>query len=281
MPDRSAPTIRIAAMSDSHIRTSSILRPEALASIEGIADVLVVAGDITDSGRIPEVQMAADALSASTVPVFAVLGNHDRRGLRRMAMRKIFKDAGVELLDGEFRVLELENGQTVAIAGVTGTGGGFGGNGVEPGHAGRLTRALMAKSRREATRLDRILSEMDEAAADVSVVLTHFAPTVTTLGDEPALKYWMLGNALLGKVIDDHRIDLAVHGHAHLGSPVGTTPGGTPVRNVAVPDLGHIVVYHVGPGQHVELAAGPLPGIVEAPIEPVLPEALAEPDLAR
>jgi Icc-related predicted phosphoesterase len=30
-------------------------------------------------------------------------------------------------------------------------------------------------------------------------------------------------------------VDLHVHGHAHLGSEQGMTPGGVPVRNVALP----------------------------------------------
>ncbi len=263
MPDRSPDIVRVAALSDTHIRTSSLARPEAFAGLGEIADVLLVAGDITDGGRIPEVEIAALAFADAPVPVFAVLGNHDRRGLRRMAMRKLLMAVGVDILDGEFRTLDLPNGARIAISGTTGTGGGFGGDAGPTARAARLARAVMAKSRREATRLDRVLDDVETRGADVHLLLTHFAPTVETLGHEPALKYWMLGNALLGNVIDDHRVDLAVHGHAHLGNPIGATPGGTPVRNVAVPDLGGIVVYHVGPGQQVTHVAGPLPGVVE------------------
>ncbi|HWE26510.1 MAG TPA: metallophosphoesterase, partial [Polyangia bacterium] len=38
-------------------------------------------------------------------------------------------------------------------------------------------------------------------------------------------------------VIDDNNVQLAIHGHAHKGSERGITPGGTPVRNVAMPVL--------------------------------------------
>jgi Icc-related predicted phosphoesterase len=272
--------IRVAALSDTHIRASAVVRRDALAWLEGAADVLVVAGDLTESGRIPEVEVVARALSRSPVPVYAVLGNHDRRGLRRMAMRKVLHDGGADLLDGEFRTLDLPTGGRIAIAGTTGTGGGFGGEPAEPGPAGKLARALMAKSRREVARLHRVLSEMERGGADVSLVLTHFSPTASTLGMEPPLKYWMLGNAGLGRVIDAHRIDLAIHGHAHLGSPEGTTPGGTPVRNVAVPTLGNVLLYHVGPGQRVEHAGGPCPGIVEPVADPGQFEQEPEPNMA-
>ena len=52
--------------------------------------------------------------------------------------------------------------------------------------------------------------------------------------------HWMLGNCELGVVLDRWRPDLAVHGHAHLGNLRGQTPGGVPVRNVAMPVVGNI-----------------------------------------
>jgi Icc-related predicted phosphoesterase len=55
----------------------------------------------------------------------------------------------------------------------------------------------------------------------------------------------MLGNSILGRVIDDHRVDLVIHGHAHLGNQYGQTPGGTPVRNVAVSVTGGPVIYEM------------------------------------
>lgn len=273
--------VRVAAIADTHLRATSVERRDALSWLGEVADVLVVAGDITDNGRIPEVEVAARAFTGVPIPTFAVLGNHDRRGLRRMAMRKILREAGVDLLDAQYRTLDLPNGARIGIAGTTGTGGGFGTEYGDAGPAGRLAHALMAKARREATRLDRVLSRMSADGADVSLLVTHFAPTVSTLGNEPTLKYWMLGNSGLGRVIDNHDIDLAIHGHAHLGNQEGSTPGGTPVRNVAVPALGQILLYHVGPGRLVEYAGGPYPGIVDLVEEIALPDEQAEPDLAR
>ena len=69
-------------------------------------------------------------------------------------------------------------------------------------------------------------------------MVMHYAPTATTLGNEPLVKYWMLGNIELARVIDRHEVDLVLHGHAHRGSRDGTTPGGIPVRNVAAPVIG-------------------------------------------
>jgi Icc-related predicted phosphoesterase len=260
--------IRVAAIADTHIRPTSITRESALDGLDELADVLLVAGDITDSGRIPEVEIAANVFRNLNLPIYAVLGNHDRRGLRRMAMRKTLAAAGVRLLDGEFDILELADGTRVGIAGITGTGGGFGDEKEPEGPGGRLTRAVMLKSRREAMRLDRALADMESRTPDISVLITHFAPTADTLGAEPPLKYWMLGNAGLGRVIDDHKLDLVIHGHAHLGKETGATPGGTPVRNVAAPIVGQIMVYHVGPGRTIEQAPAPRPALIDVHDQP-------------
>jgi hypothetical protein len=56
-----------------------------------------------------------------------------------------------------------------------------------------------------------------------------------TLGAERLEIYPFLGSYLLGEAIDAVGADLAVHGHAHNGSEKGITPGGVPVRNVALP----------------------------------------------
>ena len=58
-----------------------------------------------------------------------------------------------------------------------------------------------------------------------------------TLGGERLEIYPFLGSYLLGEAIDAAGADLIVHGHAHNGTEKGLTPGGIPVRNVALPVL--------------------------------------------
>jgi Icc-related predicted phosphoesterase len=65
--------------------------------------------------------------------------------------------------------------------------------------------------------------------------LLHFAPVKDTLGAERLEIHPFLGSYLLGEAIDRHGADLVVHGHAHHGIEHGVTPGGVPVRNVAIP----------------------------------------------
>lgn len=233
-------TIRLAAIGDLHVRARGPLPIEAeIAALAGRADALIVAGDITDGGRLAEAERAAKLLATAGVPVVAVLGNHDLRTLRRRAFRQILEREGIAVLDGETTTLRSATGQSIGVAGVGGCGGGFWPiEGPDAIHS-RASKALALRVRREATRLDAALAAL---GGDVRVVVTHFAPTVSTLGREPIAKYWMLGNCELGRVIDRHRVDLALHGHAHLGNANGQTVGGTPVRNVALSVAGGVVV---------------------------------------
>lgn len=248
--DNALPAIRIAAIGDFHVKTEFPAELAAdLTSLPARADVLVIAGDMTDNGRIVEFEMVAEVLAAVRLPVVAVLGNHDRRCLRRTALRRILEQGGVTLLDGEAMSLQLPAGPAspsvrVGFAGVGGYGGGFWPEEGPLLPPYRAAQALAVRARREALRLDEALDQI-ETGVEHRIAVLHYAPTASTLGNEPPVKQWMLGNIQLSRVIDRHPVDLVIHGHAHLGNPEGTTPGGTPVRNVASQVIGSPVVYEL------------------------------------
>lgn len=251
----STQAIRIAAIGDLHLRAEIPAQmANDLRSLEGEVDLLVIAGDITESGRIPEVELATELFSTVSMPKIAVLGNHDRRGMRRRAMRLLLESAGVRLLDGDSMTHRFPDGRCVALAGVGGYGGGFWPEEVPDLPAARFSKAVGVRARREALRLSAALDDIGSSSVDAVIVVMHYSPTVSTLGEEPVMKYWMLGNSLLGRVIDDHRVDLVIHGHAHLGNHEGQTPGGTPVRNVAAHVTGGPKIYDVTGRKTVESA---------------------------
>lgn len=232
------PVVRVAATGDLHVRG-----PEDGGLVSGLselhtrADVLVIAGDLTENGRLLEAEAAADLLSAARLPIVAILGNHDLRSLRRTAFRRTLERGGIEVLDGGATVVTAPNGARIGIAGTTGCGGGFWPlEGPDAIHA-RTFRRLALRASRECAALERCLRDLD---TDVRIAAVHFAPTVSTLGREPLAKYWMLGNGDLGAVVDRTMPDVVFHGHAHLGTLKGRTPGGIPVRNVALPVVGGV-----------------------------------------
>jgi len=233
--------IRIAALGDLHIRTT--VPSEFVIQVQGLestADILVVTGDITNGGRIQEVELAAEFFKLIKVPIIAVLGNHDRRTTRKRYFIRVLEQAGVEVLDGS--TYELYG--RVGFAGVSGSGGGFWPDDLSDPVSNRAWQAMAVRARREAERLDEALSSL---STPTKVAVLHFAPTTSTLLGEPRLKYWLLGNSVLGNVVDRHQVDLVLHGHSHLGTFEGTTFGGTPVRNVSVGVTGGLMIHELNP----------------------------------
>ena len=223
--------IRLAAAGDLHFGPdlSGTLRP-AFEGISNHADVLLLAGDLTRVGDPEEARALGKELRDLTVPVVAVLGNHDYHSDSQDQVRREVEDAGIQVLEGETVVLDV-GGVRLGVAGVKGFGGGFAGaSGSDFGEP--EMKAFIRHTREVATRLERALDSLE---ADVRVALLHYAPTEQTLQGERLEIYPFLGSYLLGEAIDRAGAQLILHGHAHRGTEKGVTPGGTPVRNVALP----------------------------------------------
>lgn len=91
--------MRIAHISDLHIvtpdnamakvmRTESFLRAAVKRLVERDPDIVVITGDLVDSGKAEEYELLAELLSPLTMPVYLVPGNHDEREAMRTVMRK-------------------------------------------------------------------------------------------------------------------------------------------------------------------------------------------------
>ncbi|MCA9859513.1 MAG: metallophosphoesterase [Thermomicrobiales bacterium] len=244
-------SIRIAAIGDLHIRTTvPSAYVQQLIGIEDRADLLLVPGDITNGGRIQEVELAAELFRRIEIPIIGVLGNHDRRTMRRKYFVSVLEEAGVRMLDGEaWEYMGL------GIAGVSGSGGGFWPDEPEDPVSNRAWQALAVRARREAARLDRALSTL---ATQRRLAMLHFSPTTSTLVGEPPVKYWLLGNSALGHIVEKHQVDMVIHGHSHIGSPVGETPGGVPVFNVAAGVTGGVSIHTIPLDPTLPISTSPL-----------------------
>src|SRR3546814_3668171 len=115
-------TVTIAAIGDLHLTESSEHRYRDLfAEIAEKADVLALCGDLTHFGKTKEAEILAEDLHACTIPIVAVLGNHDYECGQPEKVAHILHGAGVTML-GE-QAVEIEG---VGFAGVKGFVGGFG-----------------------------------------------------------------------------------------------------------------------------------------------------------
>lgn len=218
--------MRIAATADLHFTPQNYDRVrEPLARVREEADVLVIAGDLTNYGTPDEMRSLLNGLVRLRVPIIAVLGNHDYESGQEHELIKMMTAEGIKVLDGSS--YERDG---VGFAGTKGFLGGFG-RGILTAFGEKEVKAFVQASLDEAMKLERSLAML---RTEKTVIVTHYAPVCETVQGEPAEIWPYLGSSRLAEVIDRHQAVLALHGHAHHGKLDGKTTGGVPVHNVAM-----------------------------------------------
>ena len=217
--------LKVAALADLHVKEGEV-RPyrELFDEICGVADVLVLAGDLTDFGRPEEAHILAEDIRACSLPVLAVLGNHDHDSNQTYEVRRILREAGVKLLEGQTHVIG-----NVGFVGAKGFGGGFGRR-MLTAFGEPAIKQFVAEGMNEATLLENGLRALH---TDRIFVILHYAPVTDTIVGEPLEIFPVLGSSRLAEAIDRYTVSAVVHGHAHKGKYEGRTPAGVPVYNVA------------------------------------------------
>jgi Icc-related predicted phosphoesterase len=220
--------VRVAAVGDIHVKDTDRGRwIEYFKEVSKNADVLVIAGDLTDTGDEQEAQVLAEELRSCSIPVVAVLGNHDYEKGRHKLIRQILQNEGVHILDGEAIVID-----GVGFAGVKGFGGGFDNHMLSMFGEGAM-KAFVQEAVDEALHLDRALARLDENGAIKKIAVLHYAPIQATVVGEPEAIFPFLGSSRLAEPLSRRGVLAAFHGHAHIGTLQGETPGGVKVYNVA------------------------------------------------
>jgi len=217
--------LKVAAIADVHLgRDEGVVWRDVFAEASREAGVLVLAGDLTDLGTPEQAHILAKSLRGCTVPVVAVLGNHDHESGQAEQVGEIIRGVGVHLLDGQ----SCEVGG-VAFVGVKGFVGGFG-NRMLGSFGEPIVKQFVAETVNEALRLE---NAMRRVRNDRVVVVLHYAPVADTVAGEPPEIMPFLGCSRLAETIDRFTVSAVVHGHAHHGRYEGRTPAGQPVYNVA------------------------------------------------
>ena len=224
---QSTDTIRIAAVADIHYGKASqgMLQP-LFTQIAQRADVLVLAGDLTDYGLAEEARVLARDLTASVkIPIVAVLGNHDYESNEPAEITRILGEAGVHMLDGD--AIEIDG---VGFAGIKGFAGGFGRGTLGPWGEPAI-KQFVQEGINEALKLESALARLKTTHR---IAVIHYSPIRGTVEGEPIEIFPWLGSSRLEEPLTRFQVSAVVHGHAHRGSPVGQTSTGIPVYNVAL-----------------------------------------------
>jgi predicted phosphohydrolase len=240
--------MRVAATGDFHY-----FSPSGAPQIEKLAkgflaskpDLVLLAGDLTSSGRVREFDEALRHLDRIEARKYAVLGNHDLWTIdgkepHTAHLRGIYHVAdkhGVRVLDGSFGELNDERGQDWAIIGCTGWYDYSFAPKPDPkliwwNDWSYLPKPLRARSEGEMTAIEvKKLSDSLEMTRGYShrLVVLHCAPSKATVQTRnPLLRRTLgfMGSTRLGDALaSGGPIDAVFHGHAHFGKKVGHLRG--------------------------------------------------------
>lgn len=243
--------MRVAATGDLHCRGPNRGRIlDGFASLDESADLVLLAGDLTGEGKLEEAEILCEAAGRTSIPLFAVLGNHDWHGGLAGEIVERLRASGIVVLEREASRCEIGRIE-VGVVGAKGFVGGFAPRHL-PDFGEPSLRAVYAETGAEVEGLDAGLHEV--ATCAVRIVLLHYAPIMETLTGEPREIFVFLGSDRLAAPILEHGPDLVVHGHAHSGSAEGRI-GASPVHNVSRFVTGtDFQIFELAP----EAAAGPV-----------------------
>lgn len=228
---------RIAAVGDIHVKESDKGKwQDYFKEVSRQADVLLICGDLTDTGDESEAQVLSEELRACTIPVVSVLGNHDFEKGRHKLIRQIVQKENIHVLDGEAVVIA-----DIGFAGVKGFGGGFDNHMLSMFGEGAM-KAFVQEAVDEALRLDRALARLDADHEHVTkkVAIMHYSPISETVMGEPEAIFPFLGCSRLSEPLNRRQVIAAFHGHAHIGTFEGKTSSGVRVFNVSKPILAKV-----------------------------------------
>src|SRR5499427_7169256 len=168
--------MRLAATADLHFTPQGYDRlREPLAHAREEADVLVIAGDLTNYGRPEEMHSLLNALVRLRVPIVAVLGNHDYESGQEQELIKMMTAEGIKVLDGSS--YERDG---VGFAGTKGFIGGFG-RGVLTSFGEPEIKSFVRASIDETLKLERAMSQL---RTQKRVIVLHYAPIAATVEGE-------------------------------------------------------------------------------------------------
>src|SRR5213595_1481768 len=160
--------MRIAAVADLHFSPQSYDRiREPLGRARDEADVLVLAGDLTNYGKLEEMESLLNALVRIRVPTVAVLGNHDYESGREQELMRMMTSEGIKVLDGT--AYERDG---VGFAGTKGFVGGFG-RGVLTAFGEAEIKTFVRAGIDEALKLERAMSQL---RTPKRVIVLHYSP---------------------------------------------------------------------------------------------------------
>ncbi len=173
--------MKIAASADLHFTPQVYAKlKDQFERVRDDADVLVLAGDLTNYGQPEEMEPLLNVLVRLRLPTVVVLGNHDYESGKEAELRRMLTAAGVKVLDGSG--YERDG---VGFAGTKGFVGGFG-RGVLTSFGEREIKDFVRASVDEGMKLESGMSQLRNGAGGSARDFSFYGDVAASRGYRPA-----------------------------------------------------------------------------------------------
>ncbi|MEM5869632.1 MAG: metallophosphoesterase [Candidatus Aenigmatarchaeota archaeon] len=219
----------IAATSDVHSPRYFEDFVKAVDNLQAKPQLMFLLGDMIDRGQVEEYERILNAFFGKiTCPIIACFGNNEYGELREQLKQKYRE---VKFLDDEATMVQVGS-LTVGIVGTTGSLD-------EPTRWQKANIPNIENIYRSRVALvDNLLQRMK---TNISILLTHYAPTYKILEGENPNFYKNMGSVAYEQVLIKRKPTLVLTGHSHKGLK-STWVDTVPIFNVALPLNKQIVV---------------------------------------
>jgi len=231
--------VRVCAVGDVHGGRYFNLFLASLRSLISMKpDIIVFAGDMVDDGKVKDLRMILDAISSKfpNTPIISIFGNEEYHEVER------------EFINEYPEVMWLNDSPAVLYVndvkvGVVGTRGVL----EKLTYWQRRNKPVLEHVYRERPGIIRKLLSEVKKSADVSILVSHYAPTFATIRGEPEKVYPFMGSREMEKVLKEVKPDAAIHAHAHNSRVVEAVVDGVKVYNVSLPARRGITLVSLQP----------------------------------
>lgn len=231
--------IRILAVGDVHgFRYLNILLASLKTLINIKPDIIVFAGDMIDGGNVRELRTVMEGIKSkfSNTPVVSVFGNEEYHEVESELIRE-YPD--IVWLNDSITIIYVDE---VKI-GIVGSRGVL----EKLTHWQRKNKPMLEKVYRERPYIIENLIKEVKKEADITIYVSHYAPTFITVRGEPERILPYMGSRDVEGVLRRAKPDIAIHAHAHNARILETVLDGVRIYNVSLPARKGVTIVDFSP----------------------------------
>mgnify|MGYP001626211958 FL=1 len=231
--------VKILAVGDVHgFRHLNILLASLKTLINMKPDLIIFAGDMIDGGNIRELRTIMEGIESkfSNVPVISVFGNEEYHEVESELIREY---PHITWLNDSITIIYVDE----VKVGIVGSRGAL----EKLTHWQRKNKPVLEKVYRERPRIIENLIREVKKEADITIYLSHYAPTFITVRGEPERILPYMGSRDIEGVLRRTKPDVAIHAHAHNARILEAVLDGVRIYNVSLPARKGVTMINISP----------------------------------